>query len=155
MPLENSLPRPAADVRPTNSSAWFFALALVLAGCGGGHPATVGGTVMLDGKPLTTGNVTFFSPATGITAYGSIQPNGRYTLQTGSDHGLPVGEYTVTVVATEPVSTPTDPRESPVPPKLITPPKYNDPALSGLKFTIKTGSNGIDLSLNSKVPEAR
>ena len=155
MPPDKNLPRRAGDVSLPSSSALLLTLALLLAGCGGGMPASVGGTVMLDGKPLTTGTVTFFSQASGITAYGQIQSNGRYTLQTGTDKGLPAGDYTVTVVATEPLSTVTDPKVAPAPPKLITPAKYNDPASSGLKFTVKTGSNGIDLSLISKESEAR
>ncbi len=137
---------------PLSFSCSLVSFVLLLAGCGGGLPASVGGTVMLDGKPLTTGNVTFQSQESGITAYGQIQSSGRYTLQTGTDKGLPAGEYTVTVVATEPLPAVTDPKVAPAPPKLITPAKYNNPASSGLKFTVKTGSNDIDLSLNSNGP---
>ena len=118
---------------------------VALTGCGGGHGASVSGSVTLDGAPLDTGTVAFHPLGGGPTAYGGIHPNGTYRLKTGAGTGVPPGEYRVTVAAmTEP---PTDGPS--VPGRMITPPRYADPAQSGLKFAVTPGSNRIDLELTT------
>lgn len=120
-------------------------LMLAAAGCGGGHGASVTGRVTLDGKPLDTGTVTFHPEDEGPTAYGGIHPDGSYQVKTGTQQGLPPGEYRVTVMAsTEP---PTDGPS--VPGEMITPPRYADPAQSGLRCTVERGANQYDIPLTS------
>lgn len=142
---------PASRCKPFRSrplhwcAAGVCCLILVIAGCGRGHGGAVSGRVTLDGKPLDTGTVTFHPTGGGPTAYGGIHPNGTYRVKTGTQQGLPPGEYRVTVLAaTEP---PTDGPS--VPGQMITPARYADPNQSGFQFTVARGSNQIDLELNS------
>jgi hypothetical protein len=118
-------------------------LLLLLAGCGA-HESAVTGKVTLDDAPLTSGTVAFYPSNGGAAAYGSIQPNGSYTLETGASGGLAAGEYAVTVVATTP------PQPGFQFGKLLSPERYNNIKTSDLKFTVKVGSNKIDLPLHSK-----
>lgn len=80
-----------------------LALAGATAGCSQTYtPLPVSGKVLLDGKPLTGGMVTY-SPdeSKGNTlklgAVGKIQPNGSYTLEANGKPGVPEGWYKVTV----------------------------------------------------------
>jgi hypothetical protein len=50
---------------------------LLLAGCGGGAPAEVTGTVRFDNKPLTAGTVTLVG-ADGKERFSAIGPGGEY-----------------------------------------------------------------------------
>ena len=118
-------------------------------GCGG-NTASVSGSVTLDDKPLTTGNVAFHPVNGGPVANGAIDESGNYSVVVGSGERLTPGEYVVVVVATEPMQPPKDPRMAPAPGKLITPKKYGDLKTSDLKFTVSNGSNTIDLKLSSK-----
>ncbi len=121
-------------------------LLLAAAGCGRGHGASVSGRVTLDGEPLDTGTVTFHPVGDGPTAYGGIHPNGSYQAKTGTQPGMPPGEYRVTVLAaTEP---PTDGPS--VPGEMITPSHYADPEQSGLRVTVERGSNRFDFPLTSE-----
>lgn len=122
---------------------------MFLVGCGS-QPSTVTGTVKLDGKPLSSGGVTFHPVGTGASVTGQIDANGSYALSTGDEGGLVPGDYVATVVATEEAATPTDNSKAPAPPKLITPPIYGDQGQSPLKYQVKDGSNTIDIELTSK-----
>jgi hypothetical protein len=117
---------------------------LLLSGCSA-HESAVTGNVTLDGAPLTTGTVAFY-PANGegAAAYGSIQSDGTYRLDTGATGGLAAGDYVATVVAT------TKPQPGFEFGKLLTPERYNTLKTSDLKFTVKPGSSKIDLELHSK-----
>jgi hypothetical protein len=53
-------------------------------------------------------------------------------------------------VANEPMIPPKDPRMAPAPGKRITPEKYSLKEKSDLKYTVKPGSNTIDVSISSK-----
>jgi hypothetical protein len=124
---------------------WLIAvlLAALLAGCGSGDWGTGTGTVSVDGTPLKAGVVTFHPRDGGAAAYGQVS-DGKYTLYTGQQAGLKVGEYQVTVSATsipEPGSTEKA--------KLLTPAKYAQPATSGLTEKVKAGANAFDLKLSS------
>lgn len=121
-------------------------LALLL-GCSG-QPSSVSGVVTLDGKPLDRGAVSFHSLGGGPTAVGQIDSSGRYALKVGEEHGLPPGEYVVTVVASED-PLPSDGFESPTPGALITPARYGSTQTSDLKKTVASGDNKIDLELTS------
>ncbi len=120
-------------------------LLLLASGCGGGHGASVSGRVTLDGKPLDTGTVTFHPEGGGPTAYGGIHSDGSYQVKTGTQQGLPPGEYRVTVLAT--TEPPTDGPS--VPGEQITPFRYANPAESGLRFTVARGSNRYDIDLTT------
>jgi len=130
-------------------AAGLAALAL-LAGCGGG--GSVSGKVTLNDQPLTGGTVTFHPTGSGPSGIGTIGPDGRYEIAVGTDKSLPPGDYVVTVEATEAVSN-AEPAPSkggprpPAPPKRITPAKYADKAKTDLRFTVKPGSNSIDIPL--------
>jgi hypothetical protein len=120
----------------------------LLLGCGDGHESSVSGTVYLDDKPLTTGNVTYYPSQGGAAVYSRIGAEGGYQLKTGDTFGLKPGEYKVTVVATE---TPTVVQGS-TPPigKVITPGKYGQLQETDLLFTVGPGENTIDLRLESQ-----
>src|SRR4051794_24814243 len=70
-------------------------ISVTLAGCGHSgelETATVSGVVRLDGKPITTGTVTFV-PQHGRAATGSIRNDGTFVLSTyGSGDGAIVGK---------------------------------------------------------------
>ena len=127
-------------------SCW--SLLLLLAGCTSRH-ATVSGRITLDDKPLTTGNVSFIPVNGGPVAVGSIQSDGAYQVETGTDVGLQPGDYVVTVVAAKPVP-PSGP-DNPEPiPELITPVKYGSRETSDLKCAVKPGANTQNFDLKSK-----
>ena len=112
-------------------------------------PAQVSGTVALDDKPMTTGNVAFVPMSgTGTIHYGQIDAAGKYTINTGTAEGLPPGDYTVTVIATEPL--PATAGEVEVVPKVLSPAKYGDASTSTLKVNVKAGKNDIPLHLSSQ-----
>ena len=126
--------------------AFIILTAALLSGCGGKHESSVSGTVTLNGVPLTTGTVTFHPANGGPVAYGLIKPDGTYTLVTGSQHGLPSGEYVVTVVATAPPEPPSKEHMEPVG-KLLTPVSYGSVKTSPLRVTVNPSSNRIPLEL--------
>jgi hypothetical protein len=123
-------------------------LILVASGCS--NEARVSGSVKFDDQPLKTGVVSFHPVGQGPVALGQIDDSGNYTAAVGSGSGLQPGEYIVTVVANEPPVPAKDPRMAPAPGKRITPEKYASKEKSDLKFTLKPGSNSIDLSITSK-----
>ena len=77
-----------------------MAVALALAGCGGGpkrpktYPAT--GTVTLDGQPLADATVSFV-PAVGPPSDGKTDASGKFVIMTSGQPGAPVGANKVTV----------------------------------------------------------
>lgn len=115
------------------------AILLLLAGCGSSNLVSVTGEVTVDGKPLTSGVVTFHPKAAGPVGVANIQSDGSFTAKTGNATGIPPGDYVVTVVATE-VEEPTP--ENPEPqPKYLAPEKYGDKSTSGLNYTIEGGEH--------------
>jgi hypothetical protein len=127
-------------------------LCFVVCGCGNGL-AQVSGQVTLDGQPLHGGNgdtrVTVqFLPTggTGTTAIGLADENGNYALRTGSQAGIPPGEYFATCTAAQIVSSPTGGAPGG---RRITPEKYSSARTSGFKFTVEPGRNEINLQLTS------
>jgi hypothetical protein len=136
----------------------WFALPLswivfALAGCGGTYDATVSGVVLLDGTKLTVGTVTYHPVAGGAACYAQVHEDGTYEIRTGRDAGLQSGEYDVTVLALEP---PADlhPKGGgpPTPGKPITPSRYGAKQTSGLRVTVESGDNTINLELTSQPP---
>ena len=131
----------------------FAALAVVmLAGCGSPYDAEVTGIVTLDSVPLPSGVVSFAPQGPGAMANGQIGSDGKYQLWTGREEGLASGHYVITVIATE--STGDRGKNGGPPPmgKLITPAWYQDPATSGLSYTVKPGDNEIELKLFKTPP---
>ena len=121
------------------------AMALVLSGCGPSYESTVSGRVTLDDKLLPLGTVKFYPVGAGPVAYGRINSDGSYAVKTGSDDGLPPGEYVVTVVS----MTPPPEGASREMGELLTPQRYGQRQSSDLKFAVESGKNVIDLELQS------
>ena len=132
-----------------------FFLLLAIPGCGGGRAtATVTGTVSYQGKPLPAGKVSFWGPNDQV-ASALIGEDGTYEAT-----NVPLGLVKVAV------STPLPP-----PPEIVKaaregkrrfgkgelitvdsktvsiPPKYSDPAKSGLSFTVTEGSQPFVIEL--------
>jgi hypothetical protein len=127
--------------------------AVLVAGCGGTYDATAEGIVTLNGSTLPYGWIAFHPKAGGPAAYARVAENGSYVVSTGSEQGLPPGDYQVTITANEP---PKESRGKDGRPaasgKLITPAWYGLKEQSGLEVTVKPGKNDIPLTLNSTPP---
>lgn len=130
----------------------FSALALAGAaiGCGATGPgmAQVTGKVMYQGKPVPKGTISFVPTAPdGRNATGQLDEAGNYRLQTENPgDGALIGEYNVAISARDEVVLDYTPKK-PIPPKYLAPAKYEKPDGSGLKATVKSGSNAIDFDL--------
>lgn len=128
----------------------FLVLVLVLPGCGGGS-GSVTGKVTANGKPVTAASIVFKGP-TGLTSQTQVQKDGTYKME-----NAPIGDVTITVAnATEvadagPALSPEEfaKKGAAGVPKMGTqvPPKYGDEKTSGLKTTIKSGSQTYDIDL--------
>ena len=119
-------------------------------GCGSTGPgmAQVTGKVTYQGKPVPKGLVSFVATGPdGRNATGQIDESGNYRLQTENPgDGALTGDYNVSISARDDVILDYIPKK-PIPPKYLAPAKYEDPAKSGLKATVKSGSNSIDFPL--------
>jgi hypothetical protein len=124
-------------------------VSLALSGCGQSGRVSVTGKVTLDSAPLQTGTVAFFPVAQGPGAYASIQSDGSYTAQTGTQPGLAPGDYVVTVQAMSPPPPPTPQNPEPLPVSLL-PAKYSAKETSGLRCTVPAGGTTFDIPLTSK-----
>ncbi len=139
-----------------------FAVTLVMAGlsgCGGGGlkvpTGTVSGTVMVKGKPLDEGTITFIGESNGETATAFLEKGGTYSLKWGTGFSVPAGDYRVAVVAGAPANAaPADPASlmktviKPTSTKGAIPDKYKDPKTSKLIAVVKEGANtGVDFDL--------
>ena len=141
------------ESRQNRTLLFLLPLCLLCVGCGGTYDSYVSGVVTLDGTPLTRGTITYNPLHPGPIAYGSINADGNYHLNTGREEGLPSGEYTVTVVAKEDAIPDQSGRGLPPQPgENITPLWYASKASSGLSFAVESGSNHIDLELTSEPP---
>jgi hypothetical protein len=81
-------------------------LVLVASGCGDGRPSRVpvSGQVLIDGKPLTFGDI-MFVPQGGRASQSSIDKKGRFSLTCfETNDGALLGSHQVSVTAAEPVS---------------------------------------------------
>ena len=138
-----------------NAPPWmrFFVVALSAMApmaCGSTGPgmAQVSGKVTYKGNPVTKGTITFQATSPGgRNATGMIDPGGYYRLQTENpSDGALVGDYVVVISARDDEVLDYIPK-TPVPPKYLVPAKFEDPKTSGLKATVKSGSNPIDFEL--------
>jgi hypothetical protein len=147
------------------------AILLALAGCGESVKGRAGlvpvtGKVTLDGKPLTTGTVSFITSDGSEAFTGQIDASGNYKLAASpTDPGALPGEYKVIVMATESKTMTAEDSKAmeakakaaqggtgdaaTTAPKSLVPEKYTKVATSGLTRTVKAGSNSIDLELTS------
>ena len=125
----------------------FCLTCLILTGCGNGL-SQVSGTVTLDGQPLKAGQdgarVTVqFVPANGVgpNGVGLLDESGIYKIGTGSQFGVPAGEYNVlcSVAFTQ----------SPGAAKRSVDPKFSNAKTSGLRFKVESGKNQFDIPLTS------
>jgi hypothetical protein len=115
--------------------------------------ATVTGTVTYRGAPLKSGEITVLHES-GASRSAVIGSDGRFQIE-----NAPTGEVSVGVTATvqEEVkaaavaASPDGDRVPDAPPVLVerslVPKKYNDPKSSGLKYTLKAGSQVIEVPL--------
>jgi hypothetical protein len=137
------------------SCAGLAAIVLV-AGCND-QSSVVRGTVTLDGKPIVGGpqmygTVTFYhSDGSGAPAVGIIDESGRYLLKTGTEGKLPPGDYLVGI-AVKQITKPSTLGGMPQA-HLITHAKYTDVNESGLKTTVRPGTNTFDFALTSGGPD--
>ncbi|NQT37842.1 MAG: hypothetical protein HQ581_10155 [Planctomycetes bacterium] len=112
-------------------------------GCGS-DLAEVTGTVSLDGGPLDSGTIVFQGPDL-PQGVGQIGEDGSYRISTGTQRGLPPGQYRVTVTAYK-TRTGRDEQEAPIP-EFLTPVRYNNPETSGLTADVEPGGNRFDFTL--------
>lgn len=125
-----------------------------ISGCEKTLPATVTGTVTLDGQPLpdretVVGNVMFYPSGGGAAAFGDVTAGGAYKVTTGSTSGLQPGEYVVTVTVSEMEPEPPGGYQNAPGQKRLTPANYNDRNRTPLRFEVNEGPNVIDLPLES------
>ncbi len=118
------------------------ALSMILVlGCGDGRPkrVPVSGQVLVDGKPLTTGDLRLV-PDDARPAWAKIGPDGRFTLKTFEDgDGVVPGTHPVAVRATEML----DRRRI----KWHAPKKYANDQTSGLTATIDGPTDSLVIKL--------
>lgn len=75
-----------------------LALMVQCVGCGTDKATVTGSVTRADGSPLADARVVFRSPATGASARGVTDSEGRYTLGTlEKGDGIPPGEYKVVI----------------------------------------------------------
>jgi hypothetical protein len=121
----------------------------LLGGCGrGGAQSEVAGTVTLDGKPIGPGWIEFTSPEKKMSASGTINADGSYSLVGNPKTGLAAGKYQVALEVREAPAN-ANPSDRPPPGKLLIPEKYGLGTTSGLEFEIAAGANKIDVPLKS------
>lgn len=122
---------------------------LLLGGLGcGGKKASVSGEVTYRGKPLPSGNVSFFDAKKEIVGTATIS-NGKYSLAS-----VPAGSMKITV--TTPLIPPVDRRHPPpkdmpggqLAPSVPIPPRYANPENSGLTYEVQPGEQQHKIELN-------
>ncbi|MEX2170307.1 MAG: hypothetical protein WD851_13420 [Pirellulales bacterium] len=126
------------------------ALIGVSAGCADENWGYVTGTVSLQGKPVGPGSMMFEpeNPPTMTTpsAIAHFREDGKYSLKSaGNREGAPIGTYLVMIHGRSEESFGdeiVDPNH-----KSAIPGKYLNHRLSGLKATVKPGSQTIDFDL--------
>lgn len=129
---------------------FFVGVACCLAGCQGETgPAKyeVSGTVTLDGKPLSNGDVTFYPAATNMPAAAGKLQDGRYTFRAVA------GEHRVVIRAVSDKPIITSPIDPPVYESIV-PARYNDATTLKAEVT-PTGPNRFDFDLTSGKPAAK
>jgi hypothetical protein len=139
-------------------------LLTALAGCGSNQRSVehveVSGTVFFEGQPLPGGHVSFVAIKGGFGSPGIIDENGHYQIK------APVGEVEIGV--SNRMLQDSGGAEGAVSPRekkgktqkgqrvkgrwINIPPGYADPHTSGLKYTVKPGSQTHDIQLTAQGP---
>lgn len=146
--------------RSLGAAAVVVLLLAVAPGCGEKRvkpkmwPADVRGQILLDGKPLSSGTVTFLPASAeeqgGKPGIGRIGPDGRYRIgnaNTKDPAGLKPDRYVVTVLAML-----LDPGQNGAPiPHPEIPEEYTDYRLTPLAAEVAPGLNHIDFNLRTSV----
>jgi len=139
-------------------SCFAVILCVIVPACGESGPnmpmGRVSGKVTYQNKPLTKGTVSFVSTdSSRPNANGTITPDGTYTLHTANfGSGAVLGDYDVMIGGMDPIDYNTKlpgmlplMKKSELPQTI--PKKYEDPKTSGLKETVKSGTNTFDFDL--------
>lgn len=133
-----------SDFLPTANSPLHLLLIVMLLtamGCGDGRPdrVPVSGKVLIDGAPVTHGNIKFV-PQHGRPSFSEIGPDGRFTLTCydGKDGALP-GTHRVQVDANRAIS------EKKM--EIFTPKQYADFRTSGLEVVVSEGVDDLVIEL--------
>lgn len=114
---------------------------LFVSGCGESWPSRVpvSGTVLIDGKPLTSGRIQFVS-GSGRAAYGIIDEEGHFSLSTYEPNdGCVLGNFRISIAAFEKVNQRTR--------RWDTPKKYIDVNKSELTVEIKGPVDDLEIGL--------
>lgn len=128
-------------------------ISLAIAGCSGGPPkpvvGSVTGKVTLGGSPFSEGRVVFKDSTIAIEAVAELKSDGTFEVVT-PDGGLQVGKYDVAVQPPPPPSI--DPAEAAKgvtsPPDTSKIPKiYREFATSGFKATVSEGKNELNFEM--------
>jgi hypothetical protein len=112
-----------------------------ITGCSDGRPTRipVSGTVLVDGKPLTQGNIKFV-PTGARPSAGKLDENGRFTMACyDGDDGVIPGTHRVAVSASKIIG------ESKI--QWFAPKKYADFRTSGLTFEITEPTENLTINL--------
>lgn len=136
---------------------WIPCCLIAVAGCSD-LTSQVSGIVYLDGKPLRVaederGTVVFRPVEGGPTTTAIIDRDGAYALKTGSADKIKPGDYLVAVRVVE-IKAAAVAGQAPSG-EPLTPAIYANPLESGLQFTVKSGSNQLDLELDGNAGPAR
>lgn len=114
---------------------------LLVGGCTREAPRVqVTGAITFKGQPLKEGTVMFVPQGSGLTAAGTIQPDGTYTLHSGKPgEGVAPGKYQVAVTPAyyDPITG--------APPKFAV--KYQDPQTSGLTADVQENAGPFNFNL--------
>lgn len=124
--------------RAYDAIAWL----LIVAGCGDGRPARVpvSGRVLIDGKPLSAGNIRVY-PAANRAATAKIEPDGRFTLSTYEfGDGCVIGVHPVSVMGSTLLNARTM--------RWFAPKKYASAQTSGLVLDVKDPTDSAQIQLN-------
>jgi hypothetical protein len=119
-----------------------FILSLLTIGCGDGRPdrVPVSGQVLIDGKPLTCGGVTFI-PDGHRASSGTIDANGHFTLSCyGENDGAVPGKHKIEVMASQMVK--------PTLMRWHAPKKYQDRTTSELSQEITGPTDNVVINLS-------
>jgi hypothetical protein len=111
--------------------------------CGCGGKATVSGKVSYQGRTVTYGSVLILG-SDKKTRFGVIQPDGSYTVE-----GVTPGAVKIGVISRDPAKpaskVPASARATPT--WFPLPPKFEDPATSGIVGTVGSGRVKHDIEL--------
>lgn len=154
MENEEAVMKRSLFYEPFKASSWLAKVLAVifvafLAGCGGNLPATVQGTITIDGASLedVAGDVMFHPQGGGAMAISPIAADGTFSINTGATKGLEPGMYDVTVTVVR-IERATGGQNAP-PQKVISPKAYSDRERSTLTADVVPGKNEFNFDLES------